>query len=305
MPGVGMKWRIIVKQIKYLIMNFCLKFLFLCSVSFLLFPLHSYGCTIFTLTDSDNALFCNSEGADVSVTRIWFIPVTYSSPGERKYGCAFLGLKFPTFPSMWGQGGVNTEGLAYDFVAGFKENWEKNNNPNLKKVSGSSAERMLESCATVEEAIAFYKKYWEAAFSYAKILIADRTGKSVIIGVKDGELEFNISKHSRGFGYGFIKNSNLIGEDTKPTLVNASLILQKSLQEGQYATKYSNVFDLKSGNIYIFRFPHQGIPVRLNLVEELKKGAHYYEIPSLEKQLNQELKSIKLNQIDWFVEAEN
>jgi len=45
--------------------------------------------------------------------------------------------------------------------------------------------------------------------------------------------------------------------------------------------------------------------VRLNLVEELKKGAHYYDIPSLEKQLNQELKSIKLDQINWFIEAEN
>ena len=74
---------------------------------------------------------------------------------------------------------MNTKGLAFDWVAGFKEKWERD--PKLKKVKGNPAERMLESCASVEEAIAFFQSHWEPSFSYAKILIADSTGAGEII----------------------------------------------------------------------------------------------------------------------------
>jgi hypothetical protein len=44
---------------------------------------------------------------------------------------------------------THREGLAFDWVAGYKEKWEPD--PKLKRVKGNPAERMLESCATVEE----------------------------------------------------------------------------------------------------------------------------------------------------------
>ena len=45
---------------------------------------------------------------------------------------------------------------------------------------------MLETCASVQEAIAFYQQNSEPSFSRARILIADKTGASVIVGAKDG-----------------------------------------------------------------------------------------------------------------------
>jgi hypothetical protein len=59
-------------------------------------------------------------------------------------------------------------------------------------------------------------------------------------------------------------------------------------QNGQYTTKYSNVFDLKTGDIYLYRFPEHGEPVKLNLAEELKNGGHFYDIPQLKEQVGQE-----------------
>jgi hypothetical protein len=276
------------KLIKHLIMNTFLKVFIIFSGLLLLLALPSNACTIFTLTDSKLALFCNNEDWKDPNTRIWFIPAEQdSSSGKMKFGRAYVGFK-----NQWGQGGVNSKGLSYDWVAWIEEDWNRKSHPNLKSVRGNPAERMLESCATVDEAIAFFKLYWEPSFSHGIILISDHTGKSVLIGAKNDELEFNISMQSRGFGHGFIKDPKILGENPAPTLTNASKILKNSLQTGPYGTKYSNVFDLKTGDIFIYRFPHQTNPVKLNLSEELKKGAHYYDIPVIEEQLTKKPKSI-------------
>ena len=203
-----------------------------------------------------------------------------------------LGCVYVDYSNQVAQGGLNTEGLAFDGKAGFNEIWKRESHPNLKRAHENSLERMLETCATIEEAIEFIKGYWFPSFSYAKILISDRTGKSVIIGARNDKFEFRILKHSRGIGYGFNKNPKLLEDNPVPTLTNATKILKNALQDGQYETKYSNVFDLKTGDIFVYRFSHQTNPVKLNLFEELKKKGHYYDIPEIEEQLTKKLKSI-------------
>ena len=70
--------------------------------------------TICVLTDTHHVLFCNNEDWSNPNTRIWFVP------SSEHYGCAYVG-----FDNAWGQGGLNTKGLAFDWVAGFKEKWER------------------------------------------------------------------------------------------------------------------------------------------------------------------------------------
>ena len=234
-----------------------------------------YACTIFVLTDAQRTLFFNNEDWSNPATRIWFIPA-----GEGYYGAAYVG-----FDDGWAQGGVNAEGLAFDWVAGFDAQWETG--PALQSVRGNPSQRMLESCATVEEAIAFYRKHWEPGFSYAKIMIADKRGASVIIGAKNGQLQFDRSHESRGFGYGSRILHEMLVNQPIPTLASGASILQACLQEGQYATKYSSVYDLKSGNISLLKFSDRTEEVQLNLHDELKKGAHYYDIPAIGQQLKE------------------
>jgi len=143
--------------------------------------------------------------------------------------------------------------------------------------------------ATVEQAIAFFRGHRELGFYTARVLVADRTGASAIIGAKDGKLQVEKSDHCRGFGYGQ-QTMDLMSElgSAKPTVASGVSILRACLQKGQFATKYSNVFDLKSGDIFLFPFPdradHQ---VRFNLAAELKKGGHYFDIPEIGEQLAQ------------------
>jgi hypothetical protein len=101
------------------------------------------ACTIFILTDTNRVLFCNNEDWSNPNTRIWFVPA-----GVGYYGCVYVG-----YDDGWARGGLNTEGLACDWVGGFTEEWKAG--PRERCVRGNPTERLLESCASVSDAIAF------------------------------------------------------------------------------------------------------------------------------------------------------
>jgi hypothetical protein len=231
----------------------------------------SSACTIFVLTDGRRALFCNSEDWTNPATRIWFVPA-----GTGYYGCVYVG-----YNDGWARGGMNTEGLACDWVGGFLEDWQGDS---ATCVRGNPTERLLESCGTVEDAIAFFQKHKEPDFYHAKILVADRNGTSAVIGAHDGKLQIDRSERSRSFGYAFQTFRECFGKDSDLTVANGASILHACLQEGKYATKYSNIFDLKSGEIYLYQFHQRVGMMRMNLRIELTKGGHYYEMPQIHRQ---------------------
>jgi hypothetical protein len=245
----------------------------LAFLSFTSVQLHA--CTIFVLTDTNRALFCNNEDWSETKTRMWFLPA-----GEGHFGAVYVG-----FDNGFAQGGLNTEGLGYDWVAGFTDTWEPD--PKLPTARGNSGQRMLETCATVKEAIAFYQTHREPEFRRARILVADKTGASVIIGAKDGKLLVETESHCRGFGFGRQMLDPALAKNPKPTVANGFKILRECRQPGQYATKYSNIYDLKSGDIFLYPFPDRDDEVKLNLAAELKKGAHYYDMLQIQEQLAQ------------------
>lgn len=71
---------------------------------------NSNACTIFVLSDARNTFFFNNEDYSNPVTCIWFMP-----GGKNYHGAAYVG-----FDNDWAQGGVNTAGLAFDWVSGYE-----------------------------------------------------------------------------------------------------------------------------------------------------------------------------------------
>lgn len=233
------------------------------------------ACTIFVLTNESRTLFFNNEDWSNPESRLWFV-----SAGKDHLGCAYVG-----FDDGWAQGGVNTAGLAFDWVAGETVNYTPAND--LARVRGNSAQRMLETCASVDEAIAFYRTHRETEFARARILIADRSGNSVIIGAKDGALTFDRRAGNRGFGYGWKVLQEQLTPTLDPTVANGVKILRACAQPGATPTQYSNVFDLRSLEITVYPAPTSGNGVRLDLTAELAKGDHSYRIRHLESELHE------------------
>jgi hypothetical protein len=240
------------------------------------------ACTILVLTDASHALFCNNEDHPNPKTEIWFQPA-----GDGYYGAVYVGCD-----SGWAQGGLNTEGLAFDWVAGTRETWEPD--PRLPRPRGNASQRMIETCTTVDDGVDFFRTHQEPGFSYARILVADRTGASVRIGAKDGRLLVEKENQSRGFGFGGQTLEKAIAKRPEPTVTNAFQILRDCRQGGDYATKYSNVFDLKSGDVFLYFLPGCNDQVGLNLAVEVKGGAHYYDLPQIRKQRSQPARLLPL-----------
>jgi hypothetical protein len=117
----------------------------------------------------------------------------------------------------------------------------------------------------------------------------------VIIGAKDGKLLIEKSDRCRGFGYGREAVDKMLAKHPKAEIDGGVRILKAALQHGRYATKYSNVFDLRTGEIQIFNLHQATRGIRLNLAAELAKGPHYYEIPDLKSQLKQNPKPLLKN----------
>jgi hypothetical protein len=230
-------------------------------------PGAAWACTIVVLTDGARVLFCNNEDWSNPNTRIWFVP------GGGGHGCAFVG-----FDNGWAQGGLNTQGLAFDWVAGFPAEWPPD--PARVRLPGNPSQRMLQTCASLDEAVAFYERYEEQGFGYARVLVAERSGASAVIGARDGRLHVERRERSRAFGYGAEVAARAL-EGASPTLDTAARILRAAQQKGRYPTQYSNVFDLRRGEIVLYRFQHSEEPVRLSLAQELARPAHAFDLASL------------------------
>ena len=231
------------------------------------------ACTIFVLTDTNHALFCNNEDWLDLKTRIWFEPA-----GNGYFGTTYVG-----FDSA--MGGMNTEGLAYDWVGGFPQRWQPK--PGMQTDRGNATRRMLETCATVKDAIAFYRTHYDPTFRQSTILVADRTGASATISAGDGELQVELDGHCRGFGYGEEILEATLTPNSEATVANGFKILRDCRQTGAHATRYSNIYDLKRGDIFLYPFPDRDDEVKLNLTVELQKGAHYYDMPAIKEEMAQ------------------
>lgn len=244
----------------------------------------SMACTIFVLTDGTKVLFFNNEDYTNPNNRIWFVP-----QGKDHFGCVYVG-----YDDGSAQGGMNTHGLAFDWYAGMPTNYQPE--PSLEPIEDNSSERMLERCRTVEDAIKFYQTYAEPGFAKATIIIADKTGASVIIGAKNGKLFFEKSSKSNVLGgQGKETFERLYNNNTPINLVAGSSILKQCVATGRGGTLYSNSYDLNTGNIYVYDFSEGEEFVTLNLYEELGKGEHFYDINRIASELQEPIKPLELN----------
>lgn len=232
------------------------------------------ACTIFVLGDTNQVLFCNNMDWKGVPTRIWF------APSQKHYACAYVGVVFLGLSVS--EGGFNTQGLAFSYIRYYRpQKWRRQ--PEQKIVRGVPHERMLESCATVEEAIAFYRTHWEPALRVAEVLMADRTGAWAILSAKNGHLEVFRGSGPGGDGWGAPVLARMLPQNAQPTLTNAVQILYATRAGGKYATRYSFVFDSRAGNIFLL-LPGRSEPARLNLAEELKRGPHFYDMSRIDEQ---------------------
>ncbi|MBI5084157.1 MAG: hypothetical protein HZB13_06115, partial [Acidobacteria bacterium] len=237
------------------------------------------ACTGFCGSAKGKVLVGNNEDFGNPRSRVWFVPGK-----EGAYGRVLLG-----FNDGRAQGGMNEKGLMFDGFA--TPRLELAPTPEKSIWFGDLGDKALAECATIDEAIALLSKL--AGADRAVFLFADERGEAAAI-----EPDGVVRKKDW-----FFVQTNFYQSRIAPTEASCERfriarrmlqdsggdisvdlfrrILAATHQEGNSTTQYSNIFDLKARVMYLYHFHNFENVVRLDLAEELRKGARKLEIPAL------------------------
>lgn len=235
----------------------------------------SYACTIFTKQQGNVVLVGNNEDFNYSYeSNIWFVASKEGSFGRVCFANA-----------SYVQGGMNEKGLFYDGAAcpTTKVPYSEDK-PTLGMNLG---EVVLSKCSSVDEAVGFLKNYNIPSNFGDHILFADETGKSVIVEWVEGEMKIfpKALDYQIAANY-FLSNPQLGGypskryDTAKSMLENEEEISIESFKNilsavsqvwSNGGTKYSNIYDLKNKDVYVFCKRDYSKYVSYNLIDEMKK----------------------------------
>jgi hypothetical protein len=262
----------------------------------------AFGCTIIMAARNGLVLAGNNEDRNHLGTIVTFIPAK-----DKYYGRIVFG--YDDGPV---QGGMNDQGLFVDGNALAPTGWKPD--PNKPMIAGNIMMVMLATCATCEDVKAVFEKSNVPGLGQARFPVADRSGASMVVEYGQGRVQFVRSDSwyqiATNFVMSNVKDGNYpcwryrtadrILSGAKELSVDIIRdVLEKTHQEDNGLTVYSNIYDLKKGTVYIYNLRNFYEVVVMDLAEELKKGQRRIELPSLFKHA-QEAVSTPENEIPLF-----
>lgn len=239
---------------------------------FLLLCLPANACTIFCFTHQGKTYFCNNEDWIDPFTEIAFHPAK-----DDGYAWVYFG-----FANGWAQGGVNEHGLCFDWVAGGGPfGWKPD--PTKMDFQGNITEEMLRKCKTVEESIELFKRHNVKHLDYSVAFIADKKGNSVLVHWRDGKLRTDKNTdrfHSCGAGKSKV-DARLADYDGDPGMIGLADALSAGASRGRGGTKYSTVFSLSEGKIFLFQNRNFDQYLEIDYLKKLRSPQSSHRISSL------------------------
>ncbi|MFC2107596.1 carcinine hydrolase/isopenicillin-N N-acyltransferase family protein [Bacteroidota bacterium] len=264
-----------------------MKYLITLLLIVLLFRTEVQSCTIVMISDSNTAIAGSNEDSVFPLSTLMFIPAS-----EGYYARAVFGYNMMRNSV---QGGMNEKGLFVDGNSLGNTGWkyEKNKKPLMTSI----LDKLLASCASVEEVKEFCMDYNVKELRNARIPVMDKSGASMIIEWHDGQVVFLETDENYQVSTNFI-GSEYIGKEKTCWRYNKAIDVCKSndkysielvrdaldsshLDNDLSKTIYSFICDLKKGDIYIYNYFDFSRSVKFNLFEEVKKGQQHFYIGSL------------------------
>jgi hypothetical protein len=181
---------------------------------------------------------------------------------------------------------MNDQGLCFD-VAGLPDHPINTGGKSAKDLMGY----LLKDCATLQDAIDFFKDYYWVGHQVNHLMVMDRTGASAVIEHVGSTLSiYHKLGHSQVMtNYCFTDPDIRYGEYPCPRFGTASNMLdtmaltvnnmQKVCEEvshAYYSALYGNIFNPTTLEVHIFNPNVHSSITTFNLVEEMNKGSHHY-----------------------------
>ncbi|MBI4879227.1 MAG: DUF3471 domain-containing protein [Planctomycetes bacterium] len=238
------------------------------------------ACSAFLVQRDGLVLAGNNEDYWDPDTKVWFVPGDGKTYGRVCFG---FGNGFP-------QGGLNERGLFFDgFATAPLEASGSNDKP---PYPGNLIDVALAECATVAEVIALLERYNLGFLDSAMLMFGDQSGDAVIVERdsfvrKEGRYQVVTNFHqsqcdpSKYTCPRYRLADRMLKESKDVSVERCRRILAAVHAEGGAPTQYSMIYDLTHGIVRLYHFHNFENEVVIDLAEELKKGAHAMDLPSL------------------------
>jgi hypothetical protein len=237
-------------------------------------------CTVIYASDEEMALGGGNEDWNDPASQVRFEP-----PEDGKYGIVYFGFANSTY-----EAGMNDQGLFFDAAA----------TPPLEVVGsqhkissgGYPVMEVMETCSTVEEALAVFDQYNITFMEDFQLMFGDSQGHSAILEgdeviYKQGRYQimtnFYQSQLPEGSlpGWRYRTAERMFERVPNLSLELFKLILDATHQEGSFPTQYSNIYDLKNRKVYVFYLHDYDRVVEIDLEKMLAQGYQVYDLATI------------------------
>lgn len=244
----------------------------------------SNACTIIALRTEDAMFVANNEDANNIKGKMWVVPSTKGQYGRVCFG----------FDENWkiAESGLNEHGLFIGVNTVDKAGWEKNPAlPEWEEWEGwfetGVPDGILAKCATVDEATEIFWAYNLFVLDKVKYLLADRSGNSAVVEWSNDGLEvvkrigaFQIStnfvasnyKREDYPSYRYNIAERLLINNDRPAVDILRAVLSATHMEIYSPTVYSVIYNLESGELYVYYFHNFEEVKQLNIKDLLCRG---------------------------------
>ncbi|MFX1563349.1 MAG: hypothetical protein ACFFDP_08585 [Promethearchaeota archaeon] len=265
------------------------------------------SCTIFTATIGDSVFFGNNEDYRLWGTYAWVVPrqeISTPSGPSTIYGAIFFGFDNNSdLADGHPQGGMNDQGLCLD--GNGLGSYSLNPHYERPPPYASLLAELLWECGTINDVITWFQTHTIGSSMAYQLHFADITGDAVVVSAgPDNEIAFtriegathlvstniNVADPNRNvydcwrYSTATYMLSSITSED-ELTVEACRDVLDAVHQEGEYATKYSNIFDPVTRQIYLYNDRDFNNPATMSLNAELADvhpdAQGYYERDAL------------------------
>ncbi|HEY43759.1 MAG TPA: DUF3471 domain-containing protein [Anaerolineae bacterium] len=238
------------------------------------------GCSVIYASDGKLALGGNNEDYINPLTKVWFIP---AEPGS--FGGVYFG-----FDNYSAQGGMNDQGLFFDALQ--LDETVPISMTGKEQATEDLTSKIMSECGTVACAVEMFERYYFVETWNWQFFFGDATGESAIIEPTAIIRQRDGYQVATNFRQSVIEKDEidcwryLTATDMFKKMDTLSIEFMRDVLEAVHVdesthTLYSNIYDLKNRQVYLYYFHDYENVVVIDLEEELARGYHAYDLPAL------------------------
>ncbi|MBL0127676.1 MAG: hypothetical protein IPP83_09490 [Flavobacteriales bacterium] len=260
-------------------------------ISLLLLPLPLLACTAFVMHKDGRTFIGNNEDSWCTHGLVRFAPAANGHYGA-VYFSSWTGHPYKD----WGdQIGMNEAGLVFDGL-GIQPK-DAIAQPGKQRLQFAElTTRLMERCASVPEAVAFLEDYNRSFLHQSMMFLADANGAyaivqsdTVIVGNEPhfavGNWRMTCNTDMDAVPIPRLQQGRTLLAAGVPATVEGALSVLRSMRSCREflgnGTFFSTLFEPDRGLIHLYFYHDFEQPVIFDLREELAKGAHTLDLPSL------------------------